>query len=650
MSVGQCPSCRAPVEFRPGAGKVKVCDYCHTVVVKGDTRLESIGKVADLVDTESPLKVGLSGRFSGAGFTVVGRIQKGNATGSWDEWCLSFDDARTGWLAESEGEWKLMFPVEGVKLPHVPSLTPLKSFSLRDKQFVVEEVGEAHTVSAQGQLPEFNENHAYADCTGPKGVFCTLDQADGEPEAFVGQFVTLAELGFDKSELQPTPRRDALKDARCTNCNGPLALKAPDAAKRVACPYCGALLNVAYGKLAFLQLLEKPPYEPIIPLGAKGTLADPTEKTTPPREWTCLAFLIRSCTVEGNRYPWEEYLLWNADAGFRWVMNSTGHWTWLRPIPAGEVSVQFRHARYRGESFKGFQEVFAVTDYVAGECYWTASVGETAKASEFIAPPFSINIDQTSNEATFTHGVLVDADVLVKAFGLKKKPNPPQGIAPAQVSPFAAKAKEAWGWTGLWAVALLALIVVFSVIGHTQTYFSGSFSVPPGVASGSPEAQRFSEPFEVTDKVPLEVRIEAPGLSNNWMGVSIDLVKEDTGEVIAVYGEPSYYSGVEDGESWSEGSRSTTKQTDVVEPGRYILRATPAFDPGKAVDYQVTVSADDGAGLCCPFSIFIFLLLIPLYYTLRRSGFETSKWNDAVFQTAPNVSTFPYAKSDDDDD
>lgn len=649
MSVGECPSCRAPVEFRPGAGKVRVCDYCHTVVVKGDVRLESLGRVADLVDTESPVKVGLAGRYSGAGFTVVGRLQKGNETGSWDEWCLSFDDGRTGWLAESEGDWKLLFPVEGVKLPGVAALAPLKSFALRDKHFVVEEVGQAHTVSAQGQLPEFNQQHRYADCTGPRGVFCTIDEADGHVEAFVGSFVTLAALGFDKAELSPTPRRDALKDARCTNCNGPLALKAPDAAKRVACPYCGALINVAYGKLAFLQLLEKPPFEPLIPLGAKGRLADPTLKTAQPVEWTCLAFLIRSCVVEGTRYPWQEYLLWNQAQGFRWVMNSNGHWTWLRPIPAGDVALQFRHAKYGPQSFKGFQEVFVTTDYVAGECYWTVSVGETAKAAEFVFPPYSVNLDQTDREVTFTHGVMVDGATLADAFKLKAKLPPPQGTAPAQENPFKAKASEAWTWAGLWGLGLLVLVIVFSMMGHTQTYFEGNFSVPMGAAPGSPDAQRFSEPFEVTDKVPLEVTIDAPGLANNWLGVSVDLVKEDTGEVIAVYGEPSYYSGTEGGESWSEGSRSKSKQTDVVDPGRYILRATPVFDPGKAVDYRVKVAADDGPGVCCPLSLFVFLLLIPLYYTLRSSSFETQRWNDAVFQSAPNVSTFPYAKSDDDD-
>jgi hypothetical protein len=68
------------------------------------------------------------------------------------------------------------------------------------------------------------------------------------------------------------------------------------------------------------------------------------------------------------------------------------------------------------------------------------------------------------------------------------------------------------------------------------------------------------------------------------------------------------------------------------------------------VDYRVTVKADDGPGVFCPLSIFVVLLLIPTYYTLRRSSFETSRWNEAVFQTAPNVSFFPYARRDEDAD
>jgi DNA-directed RNA polymerase subunit RPC12/RpoP len=534
----------------------------------------------------------------------------------------------------------------------VSALAPLSTFTLREKTFVVEERNHATTAFAEGQLPGFNREHAYVDATGPKGVFCTLDEADGVTEAFVGSFVTLKALGFDPHELSSSPKRQALRQARCTECNGPLELKAPDATKRVACPYCGALLEVQGTSLSFLQLLDKPPFEARIPLGATGALHDPTEPAPQGEapKWTCLAFLVRSCRVEGNRYPWDEYLLWNQVEGFRWLMHSNGHWTWLTPTPAGEVDLSRHHqAKYRGLSYRQYQTVYATTEYVAGECYWQVSAGEQAQASEFIEPPRSINVDLTEHEATVTRGVLIDAAVLEKAFRLPKKLNPPVGIAPAQPNPFSAKATEAWTWGGIWAALLLVLVIVFSVMGTTEQYYRGVFSVPPGAAPGSPDSQRFSEPFEVKENVPLEVTVRADQLTNNWLGVSVDLVNEKTNEVISVYAEPSYYAGVTDGESWSEGSKDQSKTTDVVDKGLYVLRVTPSYEPSRGVDYEVQVKADDGPGLCCPLFLFVLLLLGPIYYSLRANGFETSKWNDAVFQTAPNVSTFPYAKGDDDD-
>lgn len=624
MRVGDCPSCRAPVEFRPGAGKVKVCEHCNTVVLRGEANLESLGKVAELADTESPLKVGLSGQYSGTRFTVVGRIQKRNERGVWDEWCLAFDDERTAWLSESEGEWNLMFPLEGVPLPDEAALRPLATFSLRERRFVVEEVNRAEAWSAQGQLPDFNKQHLYADCTGPRGTFCSLDYADGSKEAYVGNRTSLAVMGFDRNELAPTPRRDGLSAARCTNCNGMLELRAPDATKRVACPYCGALLSVEAGKLSFLQLLEKPPREPLIPLGAKGVLDG--------KPWTVLAFFIRSCRVEGTRYEWEEYLLWERSAGFVWLMNANGHWTLLTPIAAGEVALGVRALTYGGQSYKAYQSVIATTDYVVGECYWQANVGDMAKATEYISPPQSVSLDETSTEVTFTHGRLFDAEQVRSAFQLKSAFPRPYGIAPATENPYKEKSSSGWKWAGLWAVGLIALVTVFAAIGTTETYYEGSFSVPPGVTGGSPESQRFSEPFEIRKKVPLEVRIDAPGLNNNWLGVSVDLVNQATGEVVAVYGESERYSGVTDGESWSEGSRSATKQTSEVDRGFYVMRLTPSYEAGRAVDYTVKVAADDGAGVCCPFFIFLFLLVVPLYYTVRASSFETQRWNDSVFQ------------------
>jgi LSD1 subclass zinc finger protein len=640
MKVGECPSCRAPVEFRPGAGQIKVCEFCQTVVFRGELNLESRGKVAELTDTESPLRLNLSGRYSGTPFTVSGRIQKSNSTGLWDEWCLSFEDERTGWLAESEGEWKLLFPLSHVAPPRVESLHVLQPFSLRDKTFIVEEVGAAHTVSAQGQLPSFHAEHTYVDATGPSGAFCTLDQADGVCEAYIGTFVSLADLGFDESELSPTPRREALRHARCTECNGPLDLKAPDATQRVGCPFCGALLEVQHGALAFLELLKKPPVEPLIPLGAQGALHEPTKPQSggpapaPAPTWTCLAFLMRSCTVEGTKYPWQEYLLWNQRRGFRWLMHQNGHWTWLSPVAAGELAFVDGRVKCAGETFRAYQAVYATTEYVMGECYWQVRSGEVALATEFISPPNSINVDQTDHEATVTYGTLVDAAVLEKAFSLRKKLPPRKGLASAQVNQHLVKSREAWTWAVIWGLVLVGLMFVFSVMGNTDVYFNGRFEIPPQAASGSPEAQQFSEPFDIKASVPLEIIVSDRSLANSWVGVSVDLVNIQTNEVIAVYGEPSFYSGVDEGERWSEGSALVSQSTDVVEAGRYLVRVTPTFDAAHPEGFTVMVRADDTVGFCGPLLILLCLLVLPIYHSMRANEFETAKWNDSVFQAS----------------
>jgi hypothetical protein len=58
-----------------------------------------IRKVADLVETGSPLDIGLRGVYQGVPFELTGRAQLGHqAGGIWDEWYAAFQDGRWGWL------------------------------------------------------------------------------------------------------------------------------------------------------------------------------------------------------------------------------------------------------------------------------------------------------------------------------------------------------------------------------------------------------------------------------------------------------------------------------------------------------------------------------------------------------------------------
>src|SRR5262249_56898748 len=144
-----------------------------------------------------------------------------------------------------------------------------------------------------------------------------------------------------------------------------------DQAQGVVGPNCGGLLETAGNRLEWLQTLKPPPVAPLIPLGSTGAFEGAT--------YTVLGFVERSVTSEGERYPWHEYLLYEPRAGFRWLVESSGHWSFVRPLAPGELTAarEARVVSLHGKTFRRFQGGLTVVDHVLGEFYWRVEVGET---------------------------------------------------------------------------------------------------------------------------------------------------------------------------------------------------------------------------------------------------------------------------------
>ncbi len=121
----QCPNCGGEVLFTAGSSLVAICPQCRASVVRRGVNLESIGVVAELVPTSSPFKVGMQGRGSKSveAFRIVGRNQLSTGAGTWDEWYVAFGDGTWGWLAEAQGGFWIMLPVEAP--PDVPAWNEL---------------------------------------------------------------------------------------------------------------------------------------------------------------------------------------------------------------------------------------------------------------------------------------------------------------------------------------------------------------------------------------------------------------------------------------------------------------------------------------------------------------------------------------------
>ncbi len=625
-----CPSCGAAIVFALGASRLRVCEHCGSAVARKGANLESYGKVADLIPTPSVLALGMDGDYEGAPpFRLVGRLQLDWGQGTWDEWLLGFADGSWAWLSEAQGRFHYMGQAPVPPAPAFDDLAVGHTLDLGAAgTFVVAEVRSARFASAQGELPfaaaPGRELH-YADLSGSGGQFATLDYGTGDAaEAlFVGREVTLADLGLrprEDEERRPVARGESLK---CPKCAGPLEVRAPDQTQRIACPWCGSLLD-ATRDFAILEALSKPPFRPLIPLGTQGRLRG--------LAWTVIGVMERSVTVEGVRYPWTEYLLYEPRQGFRWLVEAKRHWSFVEPLSPGDVDPN--PAIYRGERFAHFQSGEAKVDHVLGEFYWTVARGETTETDDYVKPPRMLSKETTREEGkgkrgevNWSLGTYLPADELWKAFGLKGDPPEPEGVAPHQPSPWKASLGPVWKSAAL-AVAAIVLVFVFLSAAGGKTLHRESIRIPPVVAPGSPEAAAFAGPFFVTSDGNLQVKVVSP-VSNSWLYLDGALINEETGAVDEFDVEVSYYSGSDSDGSWSEGSTSAIQYIPRVPPGRYLLRLEPQWEAGRTPpEYQLTVRSRVPRFSYAVLAM-LAVLIWPVLLLWRWFRFEVSRWSES---------------------
>jgi len=659
-TLSSCPSCGAALTFRPGT-MVAVCGYCKALAARRDRDPELLGKVADLVDTGSPLALGATGRHAGRAFSLAGRVQlKHPLGGFWDEWYLALDDGRWGWLAEAQGRFYLTF----TQAPHgpLPALGALAAGGTLnlgiDGQWTVAELSEATFHSAEGEIPwavEPGGHYRYADLSGPHGAFATLDYGEEPPLFFLGRQVALEELGI-QGGARKAPKVGA-QALNCPSCGGALALRAPDQTLRVGCPNCGSLLSAEGGKLAFLKSLKQPHPEVVLPLGAEGTLRGEAV--------TCIGQLRRSCTVDGIAYPWTEYLLLDSRHGFLWLVESDGHWSLARALPPGEVPAlrpSQRNLPFQGGNWRRFQDVTAVVEGVWGEFYWTVEQGERVQVTEFVAPPRSLTLERQAHpgggeEINWSLSEYLEPREVQAGFRLPAGLPAPRGIASFQPNPQKVALRGMVPWT-VAALGLLLLLVMAESVTHRNTLLfekrldlaqlapeaqTPARGIPvrrPASAPGAPapdatepqEPVFFSDPITIADgHKNLAVTVSAP-VDNSWVGLDGALVSEQTGVAELFEVASSYYHGVDGGESWSEGGRTQTVYLSAVPPGSYVLRLAPQWEGKRPPVNAVVVELRAGVmRWLYPGLALAAILVLPLLMVFRVMAFETRRWQESMY-------------------
>jgi hypothetical protein len=627
---GACPQCGAPMTFALAASAAQVCAYCRAVVVRSDRDLTVRGRVGDLLPLDAGIAVGSTGALFGERFRVGGRVQydRAQAAGApWQELFVALESGRWCWLANAQGRWyaTALVPPAG-PLPPYASAEPGAPVDLGPLgRFVVAERQLRRTLSGEGELPfpiQTATIEAYADLSGPGGQFATLDFGDGTsaPQVYAGRIVGPDQLRIDAAAPGvETAAPVATAALTCPGCGGALPLNAPASAERVVCRYCGMQSDVTRGALVALRKVAPPAVAPAIPLGARGVVRG--------AELTCIGFLVRGTTVDDERYTWREYLLLTAQGAFVWLLEEDGEWQLIVPVEVGDVRrVSDRACVLGGVTYTLPEDEaeanVAEVESVLGEFYWKIEVGERVRVRSFAGPRNTkLEEERTEGEVTMSLSSPIPTREVRAAFGLDHA-----GAPAAEGSRAAPAARGRSAGALFWLFAYVALAVVSAVgclrakdervfdqrvtpraegpaavtpssaSGSTSPGGSTSARTPAPAAAGQPaqrEGSFVSDPFEVkADGKDLVLTIEST-VDNDWLGLDVALVHDESGQVWEDSKELSYYRGVEDGESWSEGSRTASIDYARMPAGHYVVRLEATNEASKAPPVlQVRLDSD----------------------------------------------------------
>jgi len=360
-----------------------------------------------------------------------------------------------------------------------------------------------------------------------------------------------------------------------------------------------------------------------------------------------------------------------------------GHWLLIRrarsfPATKGNYPFQKKEwtSEHTGDTYRLWHRYEPVIRDAQGEFDWNILADEQLKIQEFICPPYLLSSEKVSKAPPIWYlSEYLEPSQVASAFGLSTGVLPSrQGIGAAQLNPH--DTAPAWRLFGV-AALLLSLLAGWLAITRpsaatTETFVvpaapaaPGTVASPPPTAttgdtlgqaaaraaavattSGSPAAapatatpaastsysrMLVSKTIVLAYPAALNITFTAPNLTNHWLEITASLVNEQTGRGYEVTRALEYYEGVEDGESWSEGSRSGSAVLSGLPPGRYHLNLYPSPEAG-AGDTTLLLELEQHSGF---FSNFILILMlmsaVPLWHWARYSSFETSRWENSDF-------------------
>lgn len=359
---------------------------------------------------------------------------------------------------------------------------------------------------------------------------------------------------------------------KCSKCETVSKLYIPNKLEIFACPKCGTI----HSRDHFEKYLKLPNQNALFlkyfKIGTVGTYDG--------IKYTVIGQVAKRVTTRASDM-WDEIILLSETGEISFLNCSYGNYTWVKPhhnIPAQQILTNIENTfEFEGRHYSFFQGYNYKSKHCIGEFPYNLVDVKKINCSDYIAPPYVISIEKNPNGKIDCylgqHMTRKEVSKMFNDYRIESQEKEGIGIAqPVLGNIDVGKFRK----FGLLTILLIVVASIFSGnLRSNRTFIKSTLDLPLSVAT-SKNPEFISNSFYL-DSMPTGNYLEFSSyvhLSNEWVELGLTLINEATGEEREFGVVSEYYSGVDDGYSWSEGEETGTVGLSEVPGGKYHLKGT----------------------------------------------------------------------------
>ena len=410
----------------------------------------------------------------------------------------------------------------------------------------------------------------------------------------------------------------------CEKCGTQMQILAQAQTRFVGCSHCGAYYEVSPSATCFIKQFSTEyagKTEPVWALSTRITLRE--------TKYAVVGFLNKK--EEGENAHWREYILFNPVYGYASLAEYNGHWVLLKAASKYPSIGKKREDTFSlgDQDYQLYHQYITKAVYARGE--FSYDVTSAVQCTEYVCPPYLMTREVQKKEVRWYKGEYLSPDEVAKAGPIAASLPRPIGIGACQPNHHKKRYYQSLSLS-LLAVLLLVLLQGFLAISAQKTeVFLKNYDLKDSLPynSEAPVKPIITPSFSMAGSTKnVEITLYSHP-DNNWFEAEITLVNEQTGAEQDLNMGVEYYQGYEDGESWSEGSYTSSEVLSAVPSGNYHLVIIP-HKPTETANFNVWVNRDVPIWSNFWFALGL-ICLFPIYQYYRKDSLEKQRWMNSDF-------------------